>query len=241
MLEQWKAIPGFLGYDISDRGRVRSYFTHKGRASWYVTDEPQRMLSSINTCRYPAVLLRKDGVSYRKRIHGLVLLAFVGRSPDGLEVCHNDGDPTNNHLSNLRYGTHKSNMEDAVKHFGWKDGIIITPKQVIEIRQLGATGMLHRDIATRFSISTSSVSAICTGKTRLGIGGPITERHKVLSDQDVIEIRERYANSEITQQELANEFSVDYTTIYRLCAGERRVAAGGPITKYRRKPRCNAI
>lgn len=44
------------------------------------------------------------------------MLAFVGAEPDGMEVCHNDGDPMNNVLSNLRYDTHSSNMLDCVSH-----------------------------------------------------------------------------------------------------------------------------
>lgn len=49
-------------------------------------------------------------------VHRLVLIAFVGPPPDGMEVCHNDGDPTNNVLSNLRWDTRTGNMRDAVDH-----------------------------------------------------------------------------------------------------------------------------
>lgn len=50
-------------------------------------------------------------------VHALVLLAFVGPCPDGLECCHfPDRDPTNNQLTNLRYGTRQENHSDAVKH-----------------------------------------------------------------------------------------------------------------------------
>lgn len=33
-----------------------------------------------------------------------------------LEVCHNDGDSSNNHVSNLRWDTHSSNQWDQVAH-----------------------------------------------------------------------------------------------------------------------------
>jgi hypothetical protein len=31
-------------------------------------------------------------------------------------MCHNDGDPTNDHLDNLRWDTHAANMQDAADH-----------------------------------------------------------------------------------------------------------------------------
>lgn len=49
-------------------------------------------------------------------VHRLVMAAFVGPCPDGIEVCHNNGNPADNRLSNLRYGTHSENQLDQVKH-----------------------------------------------------------------------------------------------------------------------------
>jgi hypothetical protein len=49
-------------------------------------------------------------------IHRLVLEAFVGPCPAGLKGCHKDGDPADNRLDNLRWGTRRSNYEDSVRH-----------------------------------------------------------------------------------------------------------------------------
>lgn len=51
-----------------------------------------------------------------RRVHRLVLEAFVGPAPAGTEGCHNDGNPQNNALSNLRWDTHAENMLDQVRH-----------------------------------------------------------------------------------------------------------------------------
>jgi hypothetical protein len=51
-----------------------------------------------------------------RRIHRLVLQAFVGPCPAGQECCHGDGDPSNNVLSNLRWGTRSDNRRDSVGH-----------------------------------------------------------------------------------------------------------------------------
>jgi hypothetical protein len=52
----------------------------------------------------------------RHNVHKLICEAFLGPKPDGLITRHLDGDPTNNKLSNLAYGTHKENEEDKRKH-----------------------------------------------------------------------------------------------------------------------------
>lgn len=49
-------------------------------------------------------------------VHQLVLEAFVGPCPDGLEVLHSDDVPANNVLSNLSYGTRSANMQDRLRH-----------------------------------------------------------------------------------------------------------------------------
>jgi hypothetical protein len=45
----------------------------------------------------------------------LALEAFVGPRPDGFVGCHNDDDPLNNHISNLRWDTYSGNNRDLVR------------------------------------------------------------------------------------------------------------------------------
>lgn len=61
------------------------------------------------------VALYKNKKPYYKRLHILMAETFIGPKPNGME-CHNDGNPLNNHPLNLRYDTHKNNMNDMVKH-----------------------------------------------------------------------------------------------------------------------------
>lgn len=47
----------------------------------------------------------------------LVLAAFVGSAPDDKPFAlHRNGDPTDNWIGNLYWGTPKENMEDKVRH-----------------------------------------------------------------------------------------------------------------------------
>lgn len=49
-------------------------------------------------------------------VHRLVLEAFVGSCPEGHEGCHNDGNPANNSLLNLRWDTRQANCADTARH-----------------------------------------------------------------------------------------------------------------------------
>lgn len=49
-------------------------------------------------------------------VHHVVAAAFHGPRPDGLDVCHCNGDLTDNRPENLRYDTANGNMRDAVAH-----------------------------------------------------------------------------------------------------------------------------
>ena len=53
----------------------------------------------------------KAGRTYRG--HVLVMLAFRGERPAGMDICHANGDPADNRLTNLRYDTRRENIADA--------------------------------------------------------------------------------------------------------------------------------
>lgn len=106
--EEWRSVPDFEGlYEVSDRGRVRSLrsgrLLKQGRVGKY--GHRQILLS-------PGCGLKAKAMY----VHRLVLLAFVGLPPGGLQACHNDGNAGNNCLDNLRWDTQSSNMHDRVKH-----------------------------------------------------------------------------------------------------------------------------
>lgn len=105
MLEQWKSIPGYEGlYEVSNLGNVRS---------------PRRILRQqpiSKWAKYQKVSLFRDRTLKTFAVHRLVMITFVGPRPDGMETCHNNGDPTDNRLANLRYDTPSSNIADRIRH-----------------------------------------------------------------------------------------------------------------------------
>jgi hypothetical protein len=63
---------------------------------------------------YLMVRFGRDGG--KQAVHRTVLESFVGICPDGMQACHNNGDRSDNRLSNLRWDTPKNNQADRKKH-----------------------------------------------------------------------------------------------------------------------------
>jgi hypothetical protein len=62
------------------------------------------------------VWLSRDGTPCRFKVARLVLEAFVGLCPAGMEACHFNDDPADNRLENLRWDTHSNNHYDLVRN-----------------------------------------------------------------------------------------------------------------------------
>lgn len=95
-----------------------------------------------------------------------MLEAFVGPCPDGMECCHEDGNPGNNALSNLRWGTTRDNQADRVRHGtsnrGERCGTSkLTAEEVRAIRREYAEGWNTMvAVAKKYGVSQSSIFLI---------------------------------------------------------------------------------
>lgn len=108
----WLPIPGYEShYEVSDTGRVRSL-----RSGQHVRPAPRPVKPGDNGQGHLHVNLWLDGKPTKRYVHQLVLEAFVGPCPDGMEVLHGNGDASDNRRENLRYGTSQENRMDAVRH-----------------------------------------------------------------------------------------------------------------------------
>lgn len=63
---------------------------------------------------YPHLRFRAYGKT--RKVHVAVLEAFVGPRPEGMQALHNNGDPSDNTVENLRWGTASDNMKDKSLH-----------------------------------------------------------------------------------------------------------------------------
>lgn len=105
-VETWVLVPGDEDYEVSDHGRVRSW----------KRSQPQVLQPLVRQGGYLTLSLCREGRRRSVTVHALVALAFIGECPEGQEVRHLDGDPANNRLGNLAYGTHAENMQDRLRH-----------------------------------------------------------------------------------------------------------------------------
>lgn len=160
-IEIWKDVVGFEGaYQVSSFGRVKNVRTNF-------------ILKPIIREKYTycAVMLVANKIRKRQYIHALVLEAFVGLRPSGYECLHYDGNHSNNYVLNLRWGTHRENVEDAMRHGTFNhmvgsDHIMakLAEADVIEIKRQIKLGIFQRDIAKQFGVKQQQISKINTGK-----------------------------------------------------------------------------
>jgi hypothetical protein len=148
-------------------------------ASAYYVTEDGRVWSS-HTNRYLKPTYNHKGYAYvklgrgkstTKSVHSLVLLAYVGVRPEGMQINHKDGDKTNNALINLEYCTPSENIKHAlrtglrnerygVEHHNAK----LDDASITRIRSLLGT-MTQYDIAKMFNVSPQTISRLKRGET----------------------------------------------------------------------------
>lgn len=127
--EIWREIPiaeleNF--YDISNMGRVRSYYTlGRSRSRKNIPHIRAPFLSKLSRFKkgYWCVQLRLNRKKKNYTIHSLVCLAFIGACPKGFEVAHINGNKFDNTAKNLVYKTHKDNEADKILHNTTSRGI----------------------------------------------------------------------------------------------------------------------
>ena len=216
--EQWKPIPGFEGYEVSDRGRVRSYLTRAG-GSWHVGAKPRRILRpGKKPYGYPYVNLSRDGISHVLNVHQLVMEAFVGPRPDDMEVCHINGNPEDNRLENLRYDTHSANMQDAGLHGSYA----VDPEIVLAMRRDRASGMSVKNIAKKYGLRYWATVNICNHSTYRIVGGPRAAKPYFMTlDYDDVRAIKRMIAKGMKQRAIAECFDVDESLISHIKHGRR--------------------
>lgn len=113
MSETWKPVVGYEGlYSVSNQGRVRRDAGGSGARIGRILRP-----SNVGSDGHLGVNLHRNRKATGFKVHRLVLVAFVGPCPEGMECCHgDDGNPRNNALANLRWDTHAANLMDRVRH-----------------------------------------------------------------------------------------------------------------------------
>lgn len=167
--EIWKDIPGYEGkYQASTEGRIRSLDREVGGICHF-TGKPFRrrikgkILRPGKYCKNGHLSVVLGHGTPGKPVHQLIMRTFVGKPPKGMEVLHNNGNPTDNRLKNLRYGTRSDNILDVYRQGGrWRK---LSVDDVYDIRFELMCGFSGRQIAKKHEVSESVISSIKRGET----------------------------------------------------------------------------
>lgn len=162
-------------YLVSSMGRVLSCSTQRrdllgatgfGKHGYYLLKQQK------DGYGYPAVVLYKAGVFCKsKKVHSLVMGAFVTRDVRATQINHIDGDKANNKLSNLEWSDAAHNTKHAYSlgllhphrrlirgegHIASK----FTDMKVREIRALRKAGIMPTRLARAYGVTANSIHRI---------------------------------------------------------------------------------
>lgn len=170
--EVWVDIPGYEGlYCVSNLGKIRS----EERIVYYGDHRSSRTNKSFirkltkNTSNdYFIITLSREGIAKTFYVHFLVALSFIGPRPDGADIRHKNGDPTDNRADNLCYGSRSDNMQDAILHGTLRIGerhadCSLTTK---DVRAIVMSHLSAQSLSSTYNIRPETVNKIRRGDVR---------------------------------------------------------------------------
>lgn len=149
-----REIPDFPGYFIDMEGNIR------GRRGLFLSP-------TSDSDGYLKVNLMHKGRLKTVRVHRLVLLTYAGNPPEGKpQARHLDGNPHNNKLENLQWGSPQENAADKIRHGTARHNIAksrFSKEDISKIREMRARGNTYRKIANQFETCQSQIFYIVNG------------------------------------------------------------------------------
>ena len=162
--EEWRPIPGREDYEVSNYGKIRRLTAKRGTRAG-------RPLKPYFMNRIWFCTTTLNGRNQHIGVGRAVLLAFVGPppSPDH-QTLHGDGNPRNNHVSNLRWGTAQENADDRIRHGNGSQGEAnwtakLTTRKVLAIRAAAASGETYHSLAKQYGVRHGTISGICNRRS----------------------------------------------------------------------------
>ena len=157
--EIWKVIPGFPDYKINNKGELFSSRSGKWRP----------IKSRIRKHGYKEAGLYGKGKRRYRLVHRLVLEAFVGICPEGMECCHNNGIRTDNCLENLRWGTKADNTRDRIRHGNQVNGnrhgmSKLTEDDAVFVKRMIRIGFGNMELSEFLGVNHSTIGYIRSGR-----------------------------------------------------------------------------
>lgn len=114
----YRLVRGWPAYAVGSDGSLwcRSWLANR-RASDSQYGPWRAISGETHTAGYVRVMLGyRNNRRVRKYLHRLVLEAFVGQCPEGMQCRHLNGNAGDNRIDNLQWGTPSENNWDLVRH-----------------------------------------------------------------------------------------------------------------------------
>lgn len=148
----WRAIPSHPKYKVTQTGRVRNAASKR------------ELKPMENGSGHLLFFVARGKKCY---VHRAVIETFNRKPRTGELVRHLDGNPKNNHISNLRFGTVLDNMRDKRRHGRQTKReshppAKLTESDVMEIKKLIGKVSL-REIGRRYGVTHTTIRRAANG------------------------------------------------------------------------------
>jgi hypothetical protein len=235
-------VKNWPGYWVNNLGEVWSSKKQVHRGKYHggfksvIGDTPTKKLSPGLRNGYPFVVFTKPGKRQGFSVHHLVLRAFHGPKPFENAVCrHLDGNPLNNTVDNLKWGTHKENTQDAVKAGIRGAGGFNTSFSEEDITKIRATSYelgLFTKLGEEYDVTSVTISDIYYGKTWEHLPGA----NKPRLNEESVKVIKSYDTYHGINQDLASEYGVSPGTISSIRNGRTWAHVGTDKKKTSHNP-----
>jgi hypothetical protein len=206
MLEIWKPVVGFEEfYEVSNCGNVRSKDRLVWRGKSYYKKPGIEMRKSPTTTGYWKIRLTdKNGLGKDHKVHRLVAAAFIP-NPEGKPfINHIDGNPLNNHVSNLEWCTQSENMYHAYRTGLRKTNFHKYKNDIIrEYSNNPDIGI--RELSLKYKCSHASITKTLRAKgIEIKPNNKVRDKYKIDRKELVFEFESGLSNKEIAKKHNTN-------------------------------------
>jgi hypothetical protein len=161
--EDAKQVPGHPSYFVTPMGDIYSMQGNK-KTLEKLSVPTKRKYRSLNLC------CGKRSKMKIINLHRIMAELFIENPNNYPFVLHNDSNPSNNSIENLRWGTHNDNMKDMVDvgHSMRGEGNShskLHALDILNIRQLRSRGVTYKELSRIYNVTIRNISYILKNKT----------------------------------------------------------------------------
>ena len=169
---EYRTIDRFPGYRFGSDGTIWSCWQRGKFAQMYISSTWRKRKATLTRFSpYLTISLRRsDGTHATPYVHRVILEAFSGPCPEGMESRHLDGNPEHNAILNLKWGTHDENHEDKLKHGRHQIGsrhhnAVLSDSDIPIIRKMAKRGVRPKAIAISIGKSIIAIRGVLEKKS----------------------------------------------------------------------------